>query len=376
MSKASVYEELDQLVTAFIAEPDRDVASYVSTQGLRPELRELLEMTAQLEHVARPAFKAQLMQDLLDEAFVSDSIADVASYIPTHKSNGNGANGHAPRVSHHGDRVLPSLFGLEAANPMQRRNFAASMLLHTVAVGALVASSTWMVREQEVRPRVTTVLTEIDAYVAAPALPKPKRGGGGGGEQSRLIASQGQPPKFAEEQFTPPVVVPQNPQPELPAVPTVLGREQNLPQLSRLGDPLSNVVPASNGTGSRGGIGLDAGTGVGGGNGAGTGFGTKAGTGGGEWGFGGALRSPRPIYSPEPEYSDEARKVKHQGTVILWGVVGTDGLPRQLRVARSLGMGLDEKALEAVKNWRFDPAMKDGQPVAVQIKIEVNFRLH
>ncbi len=72
----------------------------------------------------------------------------------------------------------------------------------------------------------------------------------------------------------------------------------------------------------------------------------------------------------------EARKAKYQGTVVLWIVVGPDGKVHDLHVQRSLGLGLDEKAIEAVKLWKFDPARKDGQPVAVQVNVEVNFRLY
>jgi TonB family protein len=61
---------------------------------------------------------------------------------------------------------------------------------------------------------------------------------------------------------------------------------------------------------------------------------------------------------------------------VLWVVVGPDGRPRDVRVSRSLGLGLDEKAMDAVRSWKFEPARKDGQPVAVQINVEVNFRLY
>lgn len=84
---------------------------------------------------------------------------------------------------------------------------------------------------------------------------------------------------------------------------------------------------------------------------------------------------PRAIYAPEPEFSEEARRIKHQGEVTLVATIGSDGHPRNLIVVRSLGMGLDEKALEAVRTWRFDPARKDGHPVAVQMQIIVNFHL-
>jgi TonB family protein len=89
----------------------------------------------------------------------------------------------------------------------------------------------------------------------------------------------------------------------------------------------------------------------------------------------GGVTEPRLIYKTDPEYSEEARKAKYQGTVVLACVVGTDGKPRQLTVQRSLGMGLDEKALEAVRNWKFSPAEKDGKPVAVAVNVEVQFRL-
>ena len=77
----------------------------------------------------------------------------------------------------------------------------------------------------------------------------------------------------------------------------------------------------------------------------------------------------------EPEYSEEARKAKWQGTVVLTLVVDEHGLPKDMKVTRSLGLGLDQKAIEAVSKWRFKPGMKDGKAVPVIATIEVNFRL-
>jgi periplasmic protein TonB len=91
---------------------------------------------------------------------------------------------------------------------------------------------------------------------------------------------------------------------------------------------------------------------------------------------GGGVSAPRATYAPDPEYSEEARKAKYQGVVVLWLIVGPDGRPRDIKVSRQLGMGLDQKAIEAVRMWRFEPATKDGKPVAVQINVEVNFRLY
>jgi TonB family protein len=85
---------------------------------------------------------------------------------------------------------------------------------------------------------------------------------------------------------------------------------------------------------------------------------------------------PRAIKSPSPDYSKEARKQKIEGISVLWLIVGPDGLPHDIRVARIIGYGLDEKAIEAVKKWRFKPGTMDGHPVAVQINVEVTFRLY
>jgi protein TonB len=150
------------------------------------------------------------------------------------------------------------------------------------------------------------------------------------------------------------------------------------PNLPNLGDPLSHMPASlpSNGTGSGGGIGEGSGGGVGSGTGPGFGPGHGGGTGGGAFRVGGGVSAPKIIYQPDPEYSEEARKAKYQGTCVLWLVVGADGKPREIRVQRTLGLGLDEKAIEAVKTWRFEPALRDGKPVAVQINVEVSFRLY
>jgi TonB family protein len=84
---------------------------------------------------------------------------------------------------------------------------------------------------------------------------------------------------------------------------------------------------------------------------------------------------PKPIYTPDPEFSEEARAAKYDGTCVLSLIVGADGRPYDIKVSRALGKGLDEKAIEAVRQWRFKPAMKEGEPVSVVINVEVQFRL-
>ena len=85
--------------------------------------------------------------------------------------------------------------------------------------------------------------------------------------------------------------------------------------------------------------------------------------------------APLAVFAPEPDYSTTARAAKVQGTCLLSVLVDQDGHTHDIQVARSLEPTLDEKAVEAVKNWIFKPAMKDGLPVAVRVTVEVNFRI-
>ena len=88
------------------------------------------------------------------------------------------------------------------------------------------------------------------------------------------------------------------------------------------------------------------------------------------------VKFPQALYTPEPDFSEQARKARYQGTAILNVVVDKDGNTSRIRLERPLGMGLDENAMERLKTWRFKPGTYNGQPVAVEINIEVSFNLH
>ncbi len=90
---------------------------------------------------------------------------------------------------------------------------------------------------------------------------------------------------------------------------------------------------------------------------------------------GGSVSAPIPVYKPEPTYTEEARKAKYQGTIVLWIVVDSQGNVTDCRVAKPLGLGLDEKAVETVRTWKFKPALRNGVPVSVRATVEVSFRL-
>jgi len=253
-----------------------------------------------------------------------------------------------------------------------------SIALHLALIGVMLLAGRFVVQNKEAIIQKTFEIVDLAPYLPElPPAPKQMGGGGGGGDRSPEPASKGKPPKFAEEQFTPPAVIIRNENPKLPMEPTVVGPPeiklaQNFPNI---GDPLGAIGPPSSGPGSGGGIGSGTGGGVGSGRGRGVGPGSGGGFGGGVFRIGGGVSAPQLVYRVEPEYTEEARKAKYQGTVVLYAVVDTDGIVRQVRIVRSLGLGLDEKALEAVKQWKFRPGMKDGRPVPVAASIEVTFRL-
>jgi TonB family protein len=241
----------------------------------------------------------------------------------------------------------------------------------------LLTSGRYLVaHHREIRQQVVGIVTDISPYILPPSASK-AGGGGGGGDRDKLAASKGDLPRLSRQQLAPPAIVVRNENPKLPVEPTVVvPPEIHLPQSGSLGDPLSAVLgPPSNGIGSGGGIGSGSGGGVGSGRGPGVGPGWGGGIGGGAYRIGGGVSAPRVLYAPEPEFSEEARKAKYQGTVVLWLVVGPDGRAHDIHIYRSLGMGLDEKAIEAIHQWRFQPGRKDGVPVAVEVNVEVNFRL-
>jgi protein TonB len=217
----------------------------------------------------------------------------------------------------------------------------------------------------------------FDRRVVRLLLPSAYRGGGGGGERSPLPASRGRLPRLSRRQFTPPSATPPATQhPVLVMEPTLIAAANvHLTDvaLAQLGDPFGREGPLSSGPGSGGGIGDGDGGGVG--NKRGPGFGPEDGGGIGGIGVGGSLIAPLVLDKVEPEFSDEARKAKYQGTVLQTIEIGEDGKPHKFQVLRGLGLGLDEKAIEAVSRWKFKPALRNGHPVRAAATIEVNFRL-
>jgi protein TonB len=259
-----------------------------------------------------------------------------------------------------------------------------SLMVHAVLLGVILGGSLvthTVVQQAKPREIVTLIAPSPDTYTMAPAK-KEVSGGGGGGDRDYIQAPKGKLPKLAVEQITPPQIILRNEKPKLAVESTVVIPPQvkvadnHMPNLGVPAAPVMPSAPPSNGTGSGGGIGSGSGGGVGVGHGPGAGVGSGGGIGGGVYKVGGGISAPKPVTTPDPEYTEEARNAKIQGTCILWLIVDANGHPRDVKVVRGLGYGLDSKALETVKQWVFEPAKKDGQAVNVQVSVEVGFRLY
>ena len=237
---------------------------------------------------------------------------------------------------------------------------ASSLLLQ----GGVVASLLLVGTNQQVQKAIKTmVLIEPPPAMKAVAEVKPA---GGGGQRSPLPALKAELPKPAPRVFTPPVATIEHP--VLTMDPSLIAATDAwAAPTGAIGNPLG-VIGGGGGLGSGGGLGNGRGGGIGPGNGPSYG-------GAGVFTVGNGVTAPELISKVEPEYSEEARKAKFSGSVLLSVIINTDGKAEEIRVVKSVGMGLDEKAIEAVQKWRFRPGRNKGVPVKVRAQIEVNFRL-
>lgn len=263
----------------------------------------------------------------------------------------------------------------------QRIAREASIGLHILVLAILIApalpSFTATPQQQQVADgMIPFFLNEYQKAIGA----KPK-GGGSGGESNSVPTTKGRYGRFDWLQKAPPALI-RNPLPRLPAEASLLGpQEIAFPFQSQIifGLPEASAVTNSNGPGHGGGQGNNCCGGQGPGNGRGAGPGS-------EWGYGGegkpmragrnGVGEPLCEYCPTPDYSEEARKNKWQGTVLLRVVITPEGRAGNISIARGVGMGLEERAINAVRQWKFKPARRaDGKAVPVEVLIEVTFRL-
>jgi protein TonB len=235
------------------------------------------------------------------------------------------------------------------------RATAAAIVIYTL----LILLSAWLVK-QKINQMALQKAMQVTQLTPPPMAPDKGKMGGGGGQRGPTPVTKGKMPKIADLQ-KPKIML---------AVPTVevqkdLKMADN--HMPNFGDPNSPLFGHSMGTGSGGGMGSGNGNGIGPGSGGGYGGGVRQ--------VGGGVKGPIAIYQPEPEFSEEARKAKFMGVVTVSIIVDQHGLPQNVHVTRGVGMGLDEKAVEAVKQYRFKPATENGKAVAVYLNVEVNFEI-
>jgi TonB family protein len=248
-----------------------------------------------------------------------------------------------------------------------------SVLLHIAAIALILFATTGA--NPPIAVMRPMLLAARDLVFLPPA---PDRGGGGG--QNQLAPPQlGPLPRPAPRVFTPPVVEIRDLDSKLPIEPTILAPSDTvmpMVNVEQWGDPAGIFGTRSGGPGTNGGIGTGTSGGDGPGHGPGSGPGSNGGIGGPDIEAGrGVFTAPVLLVKTEPAYSEEARKGKVQGTVILLIEIDSNGRPRDIRVRRPLGFGLEERAVEAVSRWRFRPAYRNGKPVPCSAEVEVNFRL-
>jgi len=260
-----------------------------------------------------------------------------------------------------------SVLSLESTDRARRESFAFSFLAQAAVLGLIVYFTSCFIG---VPP---TLISNVRNLEKLPLLFSGTNGGGGGNHEL-LPASRGTPPRASlAPQILAPTIRVSTEQPKLAAEETVMVAPEIKFPAGEIGNPLSKFAGwKSDGRGGPDGMGDGCCGGIGDWSGPGAGNGPPgifpAGKGG--------VTVPQVIFNPEPSFSDEARESKTQGIVLLTLVVGKDGHPYDIRVGQSLGMGLDEKAIEAVNRWRFRAATLNGQPVATRIAVEVNFHLY
>jgi len=214
-------------------------------------------------------------------------------------------------------------------------------------------------------------------HILAPTLEPPpltlpfarsNTGSGSAGASDTAPAGLGHPPRVDDVHLSPPII-PTVETPQLAVQPTIDMHMATSP-LPMIGVSNANSPSIHIGIGPGGSVGNGPGHGVGvGSDGPGTGVGPyHAGVGG--------VRDPVLIHSVEPEFSEQARKSKFSGNVQVYLWVDELGNPSHIRIIRGVGMGLDEKAVEAVRQYKFKPATKDGKPVKVDMYIDVDFNIY
>ena len=285
---------------------------------------------------------------------------------------------NAPIRAPYQSRSRPIFTADPLAFKRDKTSSAISLVVHVVIV-ALVLSLA-LKAHTIIALQPAAIVTPVDFKLSIPPMTLPVArlagGGGGGGAHEMVEATKPALPTIVKLQTLAPQVIEVN-EPKLaiePSMQVKMPESNNLPSLGMA--HLQQISLASMGRGGGSGLGQGLGGGIGVGHGSGTGPGSGGGYGGGLMNVGGGVAAPEVIHSVEPEFTEDARRANFQGSVSIKLIVDSQGNPQNVQLVRHLGMGLDEKAIEAVRQYKFKPAMYQGHPVSVQIVIEMDFHLH
>lgn len=279
-----------------------------------------------------------------------------------------------PQPARRAAAAAPSMF-VTLDQATAHRDPKATILAATINITA-VACLLWLgattVRHTVLAPPAR-VVSLVDPVMPPPprALPKPVVMSGGGGHPMAAPVTRGNPPKFAPH----PVILTAT---DPPRIPPKLAVEPTLnvqPTLKLAKSDMPNIGVPDGHPAIAVSMGNGAGAGIGAGSGDGLGNGSGGNYGGGVFKIGGGVSAPTVVSAPEPAFTEEARQAKVSGKVLVYLQVGPDGRPMHVRVVKGLGMGLDQKAVEAVRQYKFKPAMRDGHPVTVEMNVDVNFQI-
>ena len=242
-----------------------------------------------------------------------------------------------------------------------------------------------------VTPEAVTTPSHSELRMVFLALPGPGGGGGGGGRKDPTPAPAAErkgvntlrsplPIRRPPPPRDPPPVVRASEPPPLVAepLPPIIAPVVSVPAdtRDRVGVTIERPPqPESHGTGSGGGAGEGQGTGIGEGKGPGVGPGSGGGTGGGPYRAGSGIDPPSVLREVKPDYTEDGRRRNLEGDVVLEIVVRRDGSVGDVHVLQGLGGGLDQRAVDAVRQWRFSPAHRQGVPVDVIVEVAVEFKL-
>lgn len=289
------------------------------------------------------------------------------------------------------DRDAQPMFGARVESTRAYKGpLALSSSLHAGLIIAVVLATTFGLGQASAVSDSEPVRPEKMRLVYL-AMPGPGGGGGGGGLKQKLPPPRAkregtrhidsplpvrEPPVVPEPRPTPPDLEPPKVEPEpLPPVeaPVVAVAANNQTRPGALEQ--SPAEAPSRGSGQGGGVGTGAGVGLGEGKGSGIGDGSGGGTGGGPYRPGSGIEPPSLLKEVKPDYTEEARRRGVEGDVVMEIVVRHDGSVGEVRVLQGLGHGLDERAIAAVRRWRFSPATRRGAPVDVLVEVTMEFKL-